>query len=332
MIFILSLRGEGGVCGLVSIKELSYIFNSLLFFLFSVVFFFFNSTLLLHQNFFQYTWLKFLVNCSVMVIKGRGRYPKKKPVEIESPTPHILKLASLKRQDAADKALELLHEVAALVAPVMSHYGFKVGLLCEMYPKDKCLLGLNVNRGQKICLRLRSPTDNKWFLCRDEIVGTMLHELTHNWHGAHDNTFYKTLEELKDKYLEFQVNSSLRNSTYRNNFSAPRPLRFSANKPKAKYTTRVSKLGTNKTLTTPTQLDPSTLRAILFKAAQRRINDTKICADVESAKLSNVPEDDELKIIEVISLDTDITNSQRGIEQLSSSDDPHDSPEVIVLD
>lgn len=238
-----------------------------------------------------------------MVINGRGKYPVKNTPQAPPPTPNISKIASLTKQPASDKASELLHEVATLVTPIMHHYNFKIGLLCEMYPKDRGLLGLNVNRGQKICLRLRSPTDSKWFLERDEIVGTMLHELTHNWHGPHDNTFYKTLDELKDKYLEFQINQSLKNSTYPNNFSN----KIVKKKPTVKpaYTTKISKLGTNTSPISKNTLSSEIIRSLMLRAAERRLQDAKKCAELDADKLKNVPNDEDLHIIDVISLDSD---------------------------
>lgn len=237
-----------------------------------------------------------------MVVKGRGKFPPKKTPELPSPTPNITKIASLTKQPASDKALELLHEVATLVSPIMHHYNFKVNLLCEMYPRNQGLLGLNVNRGQKICLRLRSPTDSKWFLERDEIVGTMLHELTHNWHGPHDAKFYKVLDELKDKYYEFQVTQSMKNSSYPNNFSASgaKVLKPMSTK---KYTTKVSKLGTGKKLGGSAERLP--LRSLMLLAAERRLKDSKTCSENHKEKLNDVPKDSELHFIDIISLDSD---------------------------
>lgn len=239
-----------------------------------------------------------------MVLKGRGKFPKRKRPEVPPPTPNITKIASLQKQDASDKALELLHEIATLVSPIMHSYNFKVGLLCEMYPKNGGLLGLNVNRGQKICLRLRSATDPKWFLDRDEIVGTMLHELTHNLYGPHDAKFYKQLDELKDKYMELQINRSLETSTYRNNFSAPLVSKVSKAS-KVQYTTRVSKLGTNNESKGARNLSLAIMRELMRKAAERRAADAKSCAEADSEKLASVPGDEELHIIDVISLDSD---------------------------
>ncbi|KAI3617067.1 hypothetical protein CBS9595_002976 [Malassezia furfur] len=77
-----------------------------------------------------------------------------------------------------------------------------------MYPRSAHLLGLNVNRGAKICLRLRDAARPDAFLERAEIVRTyvagrsrsMLHELAHNVRGPHDTQFYTTLAQLTDEY------------------------------------------------------------------------------------------------------------------------------------
>jgi hypothetical protein len=76
---------------------------------------------------------------------------------------------------------------------------FKVGLLSEMPPTDfmddtravSCLLGLNINRGQEIKLRLRT-NDLRGFRNYQKIRETLVHELTHNVWSGHDNNF-KTL-------------------------------------------------------------------------------------------------------------------------------------------
>ena len=55
---------------------------------------------------------------------------------------------------------------------------------------------MNVNRGAKIMLRLRDPFNEEVFLSREAVLGTMLHELTHNVYGPHNALFYKKLDEL----------------------------------------------------------------------------------------------------------------------------------------
>lgn len=259
-----------------------------------------------------------------MVVKGRGKFQKK--MESKSPpTPNITKIASLTKQPASDKALELLHEVATLVTPIINHYNFKVNLLCEMYPKNKCLLGLNVNRGQKICLRLRSSTDSKWFLDRDEIIGTMLHELTHNWHGPHDARFYKALDELKDKYFEFQVKQSTKTVSYPNNFSNTVKLNTSNRNVKSQYTTKITKLGTNLPFRENKILKNLTIRELAFQAAERRLKDSKRCIEDECEKYKEIPNDSDLSIIDVISLDSDDENKNNKKTIIPKDKNPNES-------
>lgn len=136
-----------------------------------------------------------------MVVQGAkvGKGKKKDhPVKKypESSYEFIKSITSLKRRARSDQALDLLHKISALVKPIMKNHGLKVGTLCEFYPKNKSLLGLNVNHGVKICLRLRFPSNENDFLPFESILGTALHELSHNKFGPHDAKFYKYLDEL----------------------------------------------------------------------------------------------------------------------------------------
>ncbi len=96
-------------------------------------------------------------------------------------------------------ALRLLHRLAADVgiARVMAARRWRVGLLSEMPPEGKvgvsesCVLGYNVNQGQEIALRLRTD-DWRGFRRYERIRETLLHELAHMVHSAHDIHF-KTL-------------------------------------------------------------------------------------------------------------------------------------------
>lgn len=74
------------------------------------------------------------------------------------------------------EALLMLRKIASLVKPIMRQRGWKVGVLTEFWPDEKNLLGLNVNKGQRICLRLRAPYDQRQFLPLEQVTDTMLHE------------------------------------------------------------------------------------------------------------------------------------------------------------
>jgi DNA-dependent metalloprotease WSS1 len=81
-----------------------------------------------------------------------------------------------KQRPREAEALLTLRKVASLVKPIMRQRNWRVGTLCEFYPHESNLLGLNVNAGQKVCLRLRYPSDERQFLPIEQIVDTMLHE------------------------------------------------------------------------------------------------------------------------------------------------------------
>ncbi|MCJ1361357.1 hypothetical protein MMC16_000455 [Acarospora aff. strigata] len=103
------------------------------------------------------------------------------------------------RPRAAD-ALQTLRKVASLVKPLMRQRNWHVHILAEFYPDEKNLLGLNHNHGEKICLRLRYPYDERQFLPTEEVVDTMLHELAHIVHGPHDAQFHALWNQLREEH------------------------------------------------------------------------------------------------------------------------------------
>lgn len=111
--------------------------------------------------------------------------------------PHVDEISYLKKKPNPERAHELLQDLSKSVSYLMRKFKLKVKTLAEFYPKDKNLLGLNVNHGLKIMVRLRSPYNDYEFLSWDSIVETMIHELTHNKFGPHDDKFYKQMEEFR---------------------------------------------------------------------------------------------------------------------------------------
>lgn len=113
------------------------------------------------------------------------------------PTFHTYEhLQGLPRGDAA---LTLLRKVASMVKPVMRKRGWKVQILAEFLPQEQNLLGLNINRGYKICIRLRYYNNPDLFLPIEQVIDTMLHELSHNVWGEHDGNFHRLWDELRDE-------------------------------------------------------------------------------------------------------------------------------------
>ncbi|OAX42114.1 WLM-domain-containing protein [Rhizopogon vinicolor AM-OR11-026] len=104
----------------------------------------------------------------------------------------------------ADRALPMLQRVAILVKPIMRKHGWIVPVLSEFFPDSPNLVGLNIDGGEQILLRLRPPWAPDTFYEEDQVVRVMLHELTHNVHGPHDEKFYKFLAALEDEYDDLQ--------------------------------------------------------------------------------------------------------------------------------
>ncbi|KAI0673725.1 WLM domain-containing protein [Trametes maxima] len=116
------------------------------------------------------------------------------------PSVFVKSFTHLKDRPHADKALPLLQRVASLVKPIMRKHGWVLPVLSEFFPESPNLLGMNVNAGQKILVRLRPAHSPDTFYDEEDILHTMLHELTHNVHGPHDDKFYKLLSELEEEY------------------------------------------------------------------------------------------------------------------------------------
>ncbi|POS76318.1 hypothetical protein DHEL01_v205292 [Diaporthe helianthi] len=112
----------------------------------------------------------------------------------------VLSYTHLKNLPRQDEALRTLKKIASQVKPIMRARGWKVSELSEFYPDQHNLLGLNVNRGQRILLRLRHAGDRTQFLPVEQVTDTMLHELCHIVHGPHDGKFHALWDQLRDEH------------------------------------------------------------------------------------------------------------------------------------
>ncbi|KAH9038391.1 WLM-domain-containing protein [Lactarius pseudohatsudake] len=116
----------------------------------------------------------------------------------------VLSYEHLKGRPRSDDALSLLQKVASLVKPIMRSHSWRLPVLAEFFPDSPNLIGLNINMGEKILLRLRPAWDPDAFYSEEDVVHTMLHELTHNVHGPHDQNFYEFLSRLEEEYYELK--------------------------------------------------------------------------------------------------------------------------------
>ncbi|VDC01261.1 unnamed protein product [Peniophora sp. CBMAI 1063] len=96
----------------------------------------------------------------------------------------------------ADEALDLLKRIASLVKPIMRKHAWMLPTLAEFFLIRRIC--------SKILIRLRPHYDSAAFIPEEELLGTMLHELTHNVHGPHDAHFYAFLDTLRDELYELR--------------------------------------------------------------------------------------------------------------------------------
>lgn len=67
-------------------------------------------------------------------------------------------------------------------------------MLTEFFPENPGLLGMNQNHGQKIYIRLRPyHAKDTFYDLEQDLVGTMLHEYTHNVRGRLSLFPYKVI-------------------------------------------------------------------------------------------------------------------------------------------
>uniref|UniRef100_H3GW61 WLM domain-containing protein n=1 Tax=Phytophthora ramorum TaxID=164328 RepID=H3GW61_PHYRM len=114
-----------------------------------------------------------------------------------------VKALVLRRQ--REQAQQLLERLAAAVLPILTRRRFRVRRLLEFFPTDGALLGMNVNRGAKIYVRLRPKRTPESFYPYEALLETLLHELTHMVHGPHNQAFYQYLDELKQEMESLMV-------------------------------------------------------------------------------------------------------------------------------
>ncbi|KAF8469532.1 WLM domain-containing protein [Kalaharituber pfeilii] len=116
-------------------------------------------------------------------------------------------------------AMKMLREIAFLVKPIMQKHGWRVGTLTEFWETPDffkqevatsggVLLGYNHGFGALIALRLRHANNRDQFLPIDQIVQTMLHELTHNVYWDHNDDFHKLLNKLQWEYEQLHASGT----------------------------------------------------------------------------------------------------------------------------
>jgi hypothetical protein len=182
----------------------------------------------------------------------------------------------------ADEALKALRKIASLVKPIMRQRNWRVGTLCEFYPEESNLLGLNINRNEKICLRLRYPGDERQFLPIEQVTDTMLHELCHYVHGPHDKHFHALWDQLRDEH-ESLVRKGYTGEGFLSDGKRLGGQRIPMHEAKrraraAAERRKVLTAGSGQKLGGAPIMRGTDIRRVIADAAQRRINIEKGCA------------------------------------------------------
>lgn len=156
-----------------------------------------------------------------------------------------------------------------------------MGSLLEFLPSNPNLLGLNVNKGMVIKIRLRpAHRGDHDFLDFNDLLGTMLHELVHIARSPHDAFFYNLLDELWDEY-ESEIDSRIPDGSVvggrqMSDLEAKRIQIMSAEKRAALAKVMIPAGG--RRLGGPGgSKQPKDLRQAIIGAAERRARDSKWC-------------------------------------------------------
>ena len=156
------------------------------------------------------------------------------------------------------------------VTPVMTSRNWKVAHLTEFLPRSERLLGVNVNRGVIIKIRLRSSRSATCLFRFEAVVETLLHELVHCVFGPHDRTFYALLDKIKEE-CELSLTSVFLGASIPLVFPVPSPPPAGA-KRKVRKPQGGVKLGGAKARKGKSQ------RELCLQAAERRAQDAFACA------------------------------------------------------
>ena len=111
----------------------------------------------------------------------------------------VWEFKELSRERNREEARAMLERVCKQVQPLMRRRRWRVKRVREFYPSNPSLLGLNVNKGSEVRVRLRQPGYRDSFFPYEHVLGTMLHELCHNVVGPHNAAFYKLLDEITEE-------------------------------------------------------------------------------------------------------------------------------------
>ena len=246
-----------------------------------------------------------------MPVRGRGRFQREDDATFIDPgSARIREYRALKRQRNASQALELLRRVGSTVRPIMVKYGFNLPLLTEFLPRNPNLLGINVNRGQRISLRLRWDSSPEQLIDEEQVTLVMLHELTHNVVGPHNEQFYAFLDKLTEEYYQAKRDGRWEGEGFmRPGHRLGGGDHGSAQVSQSRLGTAPSRLGGTSTESSKTP------RQLAAEAAERRRNDSHVCPSTQEEIqiiAAEAEEQERINGIQVITIQDDQLDDEDG--------------------
>ncbi|KTW29279.1 hypothetical protein T552_01234 [Pneumocystis carinii B80] len=257
----------------------------------------------------------------------------------------IDKCLSLKSKKRNQEAYDLLKKIESLVTPIMRSRSLKVSVLAEFFPKNNALLGLNINRGSKICIRLRMQNDENTFYSLDYLIEIMLHELTHNVYSSHDAKFYGKLffymlNELNSEFNQLLCFGNIKHGLYSKDYEVNGniyrdSLHYKTNILDQRKRSNTLTIGSVSRLGGSGNVENKPLRDLIREATEKRIKSLKWCITESNI----IIEDDEIysgfkkdiSSSELLDPGPDLNNSQiKNKKALTSK--PKSFQKDIILD
>ncbi|RNF11514.1 hypothetical protein TraAM80_00841 [Trypanosoma rangeli] len=158
-----------------------------------------------------------------------------------------------------DYAQEYMQRLQVRAHPILLAHKWKIKHLKEFYPRSARLLGLNVNKGDEVCVRFRAPGAKTTFLPFSEVLCTLLHEIAHCRYSRHDKYFWGLYSQLVMECEQLEVGMVSGNTEG----TASRTFRF----------TGIHRLGGSGPLLRPSC--SLSLRQLLADAAEKRLQQTR---------------------------------------------------------
>nr|CCC95964.1 unnamed protein product [Trypanosoma congolense IL3000] len=161
-----------------------------------------------------------------------------------------------------DLAKQYLQRLVTVGEVILSSNGWKINHLKEFYPRSARLYGLNLNKGEEVCVRFRYPGQKVLFLPFEEVLYILLHEIAHCKYTKHDKNFWKLHADLVQQCFSLDMCNLV------GNLGTPLSHRVNGGG---------VRLGGGGAL--PLPREPEAIRKILSEAAEGRMLKFRGCGD-----------------------------------------------------